>query len=88
LLFIQQPGNTHGIYRNGQIKPTDLLALSSGRPFASLLMLTQMDGCGIATEGAIDGRSFDGRSCEMKILTKTDPKSWRRKGCAIDRKNF
>ncbi|MGA8482413.1 MAG: hypothetical protein WB696_30955, partial [Chthoniobacterales bacterium] len=48
-----------------------------------LLMLTQMGGCGIATEAAIDGRS-----CEMKILTKTDPKSWRRKGCAIDRKNF
>jgi hypothetical protein len=44
-----------------------------------------MRGCRIATEAAIDGRSFGG---EMKILTKTDPKSWRRKGCAIDRKNF
>jgi len=37
LLLIQQPGNTHGIYRSGQIAPTDPFVHS---PFPHVASLT------------------------------------------------
>ena len=51
LLAIQQPGNTHGIYRNGQITPTDLVVLSP-----RLLKLTRMGRRGRSREPVPTGR--------------------------------
>jgi hypothetical protein len=64
LLFIQQPGNTHGIYRNVQITPTDLLTLSP-----RLLKLTRMDSRRTATEEPDNTRTAD--SSDRSGCTKT-----------------